>query len=417
MKPGSILLFLVLMTSGNPAAFVVPNRVVYAALLALFLVYWIVRPTRLDRRTLAVLAVFVGLIGAHVASFGSLVVPASVGFAIKLLVAVFAAKTIPDLPGRFVTVMAWLALFSLLFHVPHLLGLPPEAVFWPLRAPLDDGDLFHIFVHNFHKEGAGRNSGLFWEPGAFAGYLVVALLFATVGARRRAASWKIAAILVGIASTASTTGFVASALVLMYLAWTGVKFRNAALRLVVPPMIALPVIAVGVVAYNELPFLGEKVASQIDKAMAGVEGAEINRFGNLLFDVNYIVQRPLTGWSATPETRAALDSDISDVVAGQGNGLTGLLVRFGLIGFLAVALATAASIARWSGSWLTGVFSVGILSMLMFGEQFHNYPFLWCLCFLGHPPAPRPKVPGRRSVGARTVVPHGAAPSLTAVNP
>jgi len=152
------------------------------------------------------------------------------------------------------------------------------------------------------------------------------------------------------------------------------------------------------VAFKEIPFLGEKIGLHWTKAMTGVGGYQVNRFGNMLYDYDFILKRPLFGWSVTPQTRVATDMEIPEHVASQGNGLTGFMVRFGVLGFLGYLIAVWRSASGYFGSSASGAIVVSMISLLLMGEQFLNFPLFYVLAF-----APRRSGPGLHQLSTLAV--------------
>jgi hypothetical protein len=409
---GLVLVAFVVLLSGNSAVLLIDGRITSIGLLGVLVLIWFFRPVRIDRRSTFMIVAFVGLVGVHVALFGTMVVPASLGVMIKVLTALLIVRLVPGFAGKLVTVMTWAALTSFVFFVPETLGLDLKVLLAPLRAPLEHPDTVHVLLHNFHREGAGRNSGMFWEPGAFAGYLVMTLLLIAGGAAGRVPRWKTVVLAVALVSTQSTTGYVAALALMVHWIMKSADTRLSTLRYVIAPVLLVSTVGVAAIGFTQAPFLYEKVEHQVEEAISGATGAEINRFGNFVYDLGFIVQRPLTGWSATPATRSVVDSEVGDFVVHQGNGLTGFTVRFGLLGLGAYLLCVYRMLSASAHGRRIAVFGVVIICLILFGEQFQNFPLFWCLAFL---PAPgRATRPARatRSAGARAAA--GPAPGRIA---
>ena len=121
--------------------------------------------------------------------------------------------------------------------------------------------------------------------------------------------------------------------------------------------------AVAAVAYETLPFMKEKIAGQYEETIESATGAELTRMGNFLFDAEFISKRPLLGWSPRHSVRALLNPYVMDFVTGQGNGLTGFAVKFGLVGLALVGSCTFVLFRRLHGNALLAGVAVSVLAI------------------------------------------------------
>lgn len=377
-----VLILLVLVVSANPAVFVFPKQAVFIVPTAVLLILSLSRGLRIARSDIAIFAVFSLLCAVHVLEFGGETITASLGFLIRLGLALLAVRVVPDFEWHYSSIMYWLALVSFVFYVPVLLGFDLASSLGALRIPLSGTDIVHIGIHNFHTpESASRNSGMFTEPGSFAGYLVVAMLFLlrkTDDVSKR----RFAVLTLGLLTTLSTTGYIALVpLLMMRSIATQLALRGTVRYLtIVPVVVALGTVAVA--AYGALPFVGEKLEHQLQKATDGDEGAKINRFGNFLWDLDYIESRPVAGWSPRHATRAGVDADAEELASGQGNGLSGFAVKFGLVGLAMFALAAGLRFRAYYRSRALAIFAVIVIAIVLAGEQFLNAPIFLSLMFL-----------------------------------
>lgn len=203
-----LLCLLTIVVSGNPAVNLIGKETVYIGTLAIFIGYWFIKSLRLNRHFLPLFFLFAIISLIHVLLFGTVVIVASLGFLIKLSIAILAVGLIANFPSQYVRVMYILALISLAFYIPVQLGIDLPQLLSPLRIPMESG-ISHIGIHNFHiLDVKSRNSGMFWEPGAFAGYLVLALLFLLANKNDRSVKKK-TVLTIALLTTQSTTGYLA----------------------------------------------------------------------------------------------------------------------------------------------------------------------------------------------------------------
>lgn len=383
-----VICFLVILISGNPVLDLLSHDAQGVALAAMALVLLAIKHRRripVTHADLFIAGAFTALSLAHLASFGSEVAPASASFLVRLAVALLAIRVVRDFHRHYTWVMCALASISLVFHVPVLLGVDMRAMLrWArVSLPPPNAGVFHVGIHNFHlPETAMRNSGMFHEPGAFGGYLLLAMLFGAAHLTERGAWRRQLVLVVAVLTTLSTTAYIALAVVLIVLATAyllATNRRGAYLALV--PAVAL-VAFVAAIAFQRLPFLGEKIQGKVEDVRSDRPWARIDRIGNFLYDLDHIARRPLAGWSPRPGTRSSVDPEILELVEGQGNGLSGFAVKYGLTGFLLFTAFAFASFHRLYGNRFNAALAVVAVAILLTGEQYLQQPLFMCLMFL-----------------------------------
>jgi hypothetical protein len=296
-----------------------------------------------------------------------------------------------DFPLTYVRVMAWTAIISLFFYIPeqlgYLAGVDVKLFFAPIErlvaVPVD----YNILIYNFDiPQEIHRNSAFFWEPGAFAGYLLLALML--LGLRKDALAppvyrrffWLLTAALL---TTFSTLGYLLLpiALLLHLSAFAG---RAPGPLRVAYRLALLPLLAILLYQGWQLDFVQQKVAHQFTQAAQRSDNWQQNRFGTMLYDWQYIQRKPLVGWGLHERTRLALHH--GQEMTGLGNGLSGALVRFGTIGFGLWLFATALALKRQaSGRIWPAAAATATVVLLLNGETFLNFPLYWGLMFLAPP--------------------------------
>lgn len=316
------------------------------------------------------------------------------GFLTRLVFAAAVVSTVRSFRFVYVRVMVWLTILSFIFHVPTLLGAILGVKVYEIFRPVANivgadsnsvNERMNILLHNFQVDvGLFRNAGVFWEPGAFSGYLVLALVFlATLRGtlfEEKLRRWR-AVLVLGILSTLSTTGFLALPFVLFtFRLVTPENQKNFSRRFLRFLSFILLLFLIGIPFWN-LNFVGPKIVSLYDRAVNQAPGWHTSRFGAVIFDMPYIQQKPLFGWGQNDATQYQLNPYLERYAT--GNGLSGHLRQFGLFG-LAIFL-----VSTWIGLGRIGLHStqrawvIGILVLQLNGEFFLNYPLYLTLLFIG----------------------------------
>lgn len=339
----------------------------------------IYKRVKVTRRDFLVLVFFLVIYLVHLIEFGSMTLYSSLGMLLKMLTALIAVRVIPDFAAKYVIVMYGLAIMSLVFFIPYWLGVDLPSLLAPITIPLKPGSI-NIGLHNFtpeYDESVIRNRGMFWEPGAFAGYLILALLFTLKNVEnvpKRYFFILIAALL----STQSTTGYLAFFLVAMTIYIMRTAQRSGLGGRFLAAFAAVFFVTIAAAAFNNLPFLKGKITDQFEDAQTGEGNYYMGRYGNLLFDLNYIKNRPIVGWSSLSETRHV---DVEEI-AGQGNGLTGYAVKYGLVGILGFLFFSFTALSKLYGNKKISAVAIIVIMMLLNGEQFLNYSMFLTLMFM-----------------------------------
>lgn len=214
-----------------------------------------------------------------------------------------------------------------------------------------------------------RVSGMFWEPGAYAGYLILALMFVflkngkfTIGPYKK----EVFIIICGLISSQSTTGYV---VLLLLLSVYGVQNFSWG-KIIIVPLLLLMTIS----AYKELPFLKEKIDYQILMAQEmNNDDISNTRFGSLNMDLQYIRSQPLFGNGLNIKTRYRFHPEVTDDI-GNGNGMSNFLASWGIPLFLIWLFCTYKFAQNVSQSRTTAIIFIVVIMLILQGEQFLNYP-------------------------------------------
>ena len=378
-----VLCLMLIVVSGNPAVtyFYMPAVIILPAIILGVIAF--LRKIRITERDLWIATGFALLFIAQLAIFGSQVISPSISFMFKLLTGLLAVKVIKNFDKRLIEVMVALSLISLVFFAPVLFGVDMASLVRPIAIPFVQNNIqpsIDIGIHNYRIEVGDlhRNSGMFWEPGAFAGYIILTMLFLLKTNGSRSAMYFFV-LTIALITTQSTTGYLVFPLVIIVYLWNRSKQLSIFKRNFARIFYITTIVAGVSLAYVNFSFLEQKVVSQMINAENEGAGWQLTRFGNALYDFHYISRRPLLGWSLSDKTRGETDKDI---LTRQGNGLTGSMVRFGMLGFLMYVAFVYRSFQMRFNSTVIAISAVVVINFLLMGEQFLFYPLFLSLMFL-----------------------------------
>ena len=187
------------------------------------------------------------------------------------------------------------------------------------REPLFGIDSLGLF-------GLPRNSGPFWEPGAFGGYITIGLAFEMILFRKF--SIRVLVLLVALMTTFSTAGYMATAVFfLLYFLFLETDKKKK--------LLIFPALLVGsFFLIADVEFLASKITGQIEGFKEAqtykMQSDDDTRLGSTLLDLSDFHRSPLFGTGPSDETRYGKN----EVLFMRTNGLADLIVRIGVIGFL-----------------------------------------------------------------------------------
>lgn len=379
--------------SGNMAFSASDRRDVFFILMAgAMMLRMVVLKRHPSRRFLILLTAFAVLFALQSAALDFFAPVTLAGFFIKLIAAAAAMATVRNFRVAYVRCMVWITKLSFVFWIPSALANAVNVPLYEAFRPIANivgvpqygaNERLQVLLFNFQVAHPGRNAAFFWEPGAFNGYLILAILFlATLrGAvpdklRKRWTWWMVA----GVLSTQSTTGFVILPLALMMFIFvrpsTQKAMANNAIRLIA---IAIVLVPLSVFAW-QLDFIGPKIMELWTRAMNREAGWELSRFGSVIFDWAYFVERPVLGWGQNNATQFALNPDLERFAL--GNGFSGYIRQLGLTGITLFIGAIWVGLRQMGTGPVGRVWFIIVILLLLNGEYFMDYPLFMALHFM-----------------------------------
>ena len=392
MRETLLILILVLLSSGNPA-FLPVRHVEWTLLPAAILLaalFFGSKKFKVQRDDLFVFGIFLGLTLVHVFLLKMTTISTALGFFVRLFIAFSIVRITKNSTFVVVHVIAFFAAMALTIFmidlILNILGLDLVNLLMPIAVGGEQGDVTHVVFHNFHAlDDRYRNAGIFWEPGALAGYCLLALILWGISTDKYSVRRSCAIVipLVGaLITTFSTTGYVLLPFALLVPFFSRIKIKP--ISLMVSMLVGVPALVFSLVQIAQLPFVEEKISDQLFAVESESTNWQLNRIGQLLNDTDDFFARPLTGWGANPKVTpsaiiAALDDETQSA---QGNGLSRFIVEFGMIGFGAFIVFGYRNFTKSAGiSAFLGVYAILMICLLLSGEMFLNYPLFLSLMF------------------------------------
>lgn len=225
-----LLVLLLILGSGSIIGWLVPGFGVLQFIISVFtyIIYGITHGTlfKVNKRNFRVLCVSIIILALNIIiSSGFSMVRVSYSMFLLLVSLWVIAELIPfeKFVQVYVTLMTWIAMFSTIFWLLAQF----DVVIAAKDVVAGNGFAYRMNIFYIYKSAdliSGlntinpRNSGIFWEPGAFQGYLNLALyfcLFQEKNGGQKEKKNKIAILIIAILSTQSTSGYLVLAMIIM----------------------------------------------------------------------------------------------------------------------------------------------------------------------------------------------------------
>ncbi|HAQ70093.1 MAG TPA: hypothetical protein DCR48_03870 [Flavobacteriales bacterium] len=294
-------------------------------------------------------------------------------FMTALLVLSFLSKEFWEI---YVDVISILCFVSLLFYfvsfIPAVESFLLDISFVHPNSTLSGKPLRNLVLYNFNFGGVEdiykRNSGPFWEPGAFAGYIVIALYtnyFILVKKSKRTVL-----LILTLFTTFSTMGLTAFIFLIFSKYGRSFSFKQVIVFAAIGSLILF--------APKEITF--EKISKKADLTTGKYETK--TRLASAYLDLIDLIDYPVFGRGFVDETRY----DGSVKFNNRNCGLTDQIVRlgipFGLLYFyFYYALFKGSSPRR--NSRIYGLIGLVVILIIGFSEMYFRFLFFWILNLKG----------------------------------
>ena len=328
-----LLVYLMIAFSGVPFFYKAHIAMMLAFMVFPFCVF-VYRKRKIDRFLLYYLLVVLVVQVGQMVKFYEFPLQTYLGMYVRIFLGYFVIKSV----GRktvdyYVNILVFSVLTGSVFYLLTYVS-PIESFLEDSVAPLFENPFIKkseyrywptVILYTFNSQGEGlmwlkRNSGPFWEPGAFSGFLIVALLFNIIRTGKLV-NHKNMLLMLGIVSTFSTSGLIVLvAVVIFYM----VLNKDAIKRLILVPII----VSLGMMAFFSVGILGDKVIRKMNYTNKTYN----TRFKSAELDIKDFLKNPLLGMGRNKETRFRGVTEARTIH--RNNGITNHLAMYGGIIFL-----------------------------------------------------------------------------------
>lgn len=328
------LVFLLIATSGIEFFYYNDEYIIIGLIIAVAVLVLRNLSNKLDWQFFLILGIFFLWEIFQQLYFNYFSIISSLGTATRFLFAYLVIKiTNKSFAGYYIKVLSFLAVISLIFYalffLPHVIqvfvGFAEHYIkrLFYVNSYYADIDKPNIILFNFYGYDFSppRNSGPFWEPGAYAIFLNIAILFNIIKTKKIFGKRNLIFI-TAVLTTLSTTGYLVLFFILTSSYYVLQKDKVKKVILI------LPLLAIFCVAFINLDFLFPEIKASITVA----DETTSSRFGSALADYYLFVNNPIIGYGRGTETRYSTST--WDLRMHRNNGLTFLLTQWGAILFL-----------------------------------------------------------------------------------
>lgn len=240
----------------------------------------------------------------------------------------------------------------------------------------------NIIIFNYHgyMYSPMRNSGPFWEPGAFSVFICISLTFGVIMGKSLLSLDSLVQI-IALITAYSTSGYlVFFIIVLAALIYKGAELGSG-IKLLLKGILLPLVLFLVIVIIQSQEFLLPKIQNDIMLA----DETTTSRFGSALADYYKILENPILGYGRKIENEYGNNSFDLDVMH-RNSGITRIIVQWGILSILYYILVIRSFkhiIRIYNPVRPWHVFLPFIVLFLSgFSQSIFQYPFFLGLMFL-----------------------------------
>lgn len=353
-----LMCFLLVVASGNPIFIYSPNvRELYIILALLSIIYNIYKKGQGIATYARYAMVFFIVMMVQQVIIPGMSISSQIFTLIRILIGVLIITGIKEkFALEYVKVMTVVAAISLvLFPLTLRFGILPSVQTSKI------GYSMYVYTQIFTDYGGmlARNAGMFWEPGAFQGYLNLAIAIALLLPKNVARRNSLIILIAALFTTLSTTGYLVLGYIIIYYSYVYSSFSKARRYLV-----TIIVVIGCLYAFFNLEFMHDKILENVsDTESTQGRITDFVRYGeeikkNILFGLN-----------------------TEDIEFVSGNGVVYMLLYYGGLITLFYFIRLYGNIKNKYDTRLA-LYILGFVILSLQGEVFMFYPLYLALPFV-----------------------------------
>ncbi len=219
----------------------------------------------------------------------------------------------------------------------------------------------------------GRNIGIFWEPGIFAIFIVLAMLFIIFDNSEKMQKGKFITLLIALLTTVSTTGYVLMMVVLISLLI--VRFRNNKVIFFIG-IAGIAIISILLMSNGGIENILMRFFPRVFSKLFDNTASVTTRTGSIVINLQNFLEYP---WGVGLTKANYLFAD--KMVGSQTSTLTLYLVQFGILGIFFVLLQLRCIYRYRYWDKLKGILFVTVWIVLMNVEITTMFSLIYIIIF------------------------------------
>lgn len=344
------------------------------------------RKIKFDKEFLSYSVFILILFISQVLTFQFFSFPSLIGLFLVVFYPYLTIKTVgKDYFKIYTKILYVFTIISFVFYIPSLLSDTIHELIGkiPLVLGTDKDNLQNFIIYTWEPKNGPilRNSGPFWEPGAFSGFLIIAIIFETFRNKKLLTKYNTIFYL-GIVSTFSTAGYIT---LIVYLGLYFIFQKNVYYKITLLPAF----IIIAWYAFFNIDFLSNKIVSNIeDVKYKNDVSVGRGRFTSAVIDLEDVIKYPITGRGRNSETRFDKKGEDYMYENHRTNGVTDYAVKYGLIGFFVYVFMMYRSFEKFAIYYSFSKSFALILILTIFTASFSQgylqQPSFVALIYLGY---------------------------------
>jgi len=303
----------------------------------------------------------------------------SINLYLYLLLMIFSSylltEVIPfdDFVNGYILVVKNIAIISLFFYsLWNFFNYRiPFSIFQTRYTSYYNGLVYFQLLHS-----PERNVGIFWEPGLFASFLVIALLFLIIfkGLRNNYGTFSI--LLLGLISTQSTAGYLLLPFLLLLILFKKVDYRSGVLLIFILLIISIT----GSLFYTQIMQFLVNINPKIFSKFLDDSVTLNTRLLAPTLNLNIFMSSPIFGVGFSKATSTFIEKSYLYNIASQTSTSTYFLASMGIAGII------------YTYNWIEGIFKLktkliiklitAIIFIIILNKEPHNSLFItYCIMF------------------------------------
>lgn len=289
----------------------------------------------------------------------------------------------------FFKIMYILALISLFgFGIFFITGYAIDIPFLDEKNTYKGFFLYAIRINEMERI---RNCGPFWEPGAYAGYIIITFLLFYEDLNELYSKYKneCRILIITLITTFSTQGYAVAFIFVITL-----LIRRTSRKKLIKTFVKVSIVVIVMLgAASSVPFLRDKIVEQYTLATSWKDEESLlsaNRFTTTMLDFYNISKSPFWGNSEDQQRLYGEFSTITYMISGEdsgtyasGSGTTLFIAQYGLILFMIYFCSCYKSLCKYYGEKRPTIFvtilllALGQCEIYIFKIMYISLPYLF----------------------------------------